>query len=221
MAKRKAASKSSEFEKLIMVLPDGTECKMGEHFQLEDFCEGEGKDKSGANLQVLHKALLRVGKKLLGGIKSRQASIHQSPTRANDWCATVHVEIEFGSGVTWSAVADCKKTNANQGFGAYTTALAETRAESRLLRGVLGIPLVSAEEVSSVAMDDLLSGIDDHDDIEKQQAHLIRTLMNRKNKQLSDIEDVVGRPISGVPDLTKGEASRVLYAWNNEKKKDG
>ena len=56
--------------------------------------------------------------------------------------------------ITWSAVADCKANNAMPGMERYTTAMAETRASSRVLRRILGLEdFCTKEELAELTSD--------------------------------------------------------------------
>jgi hypothetical protein len=230
MAKTKSSSKSSskttkksQKQSLIedlkgetMVGMDGEERILADYFSDDDF--EISKDKK--DVFIRHNALLRVAKKVFGGIKKRRAKGLGVPKKQDNFCAAAEVVYIFGDGNEVSALADCSSTTASPGFKNYTTALAETRASSRALRLALGVELVASEEMTDIeSLVDREEGLPAQD----QQKQLMKRKFMRKKekggkgKTYKDISLILGRKVRTLDELTRGEATNVLTAWNSEK----
>lgn len=83
----------------------------------------------------------------------------------------------FDDGTSWAGSADVNKSNCEEPFSNYPTAVAESRAAARCLKVALGIPLLSAEEVGF----DESPGPRPTGKIDQQVVRLCETLINRKN----------------------------------------
>lgn len=101
--------------------------------------------------------LRRVSQNLIGPIINSQVKVHQSPNNDNSNRAVVSYSIAIivtngmhpahGNELTLEDVADVSKDNTNYPFHLHSTATAATKAEARILRKLLGIKNISAEEV--------------------------------------------------------------------------
>lgn len=99
--------------------------------------------------------LRRIAEKLLGGIKSINSIVLQTPDLSNEKRCTVKVEILFFNDKMFAGVADSYWGNTDKKFRNYPSSIAETRAEGRALRKALGLrKVISAEELSETAEDD-------------------------------------------------------------------
>jgi hypothetical protein len=159
-AKNTAASKLG-YEEVEIITIDGRKVKMGDHFKPDDFAIDDN------NTAVIkHDGMQRVLFELFR-VKERLLQVHESPKKANEWCAVVSVtmtveprvpeekqEDKFNRGYTWEAVADCRTGNAMPGMGRYTTAIAETRASGRVIRRLLGLEgFCTKEELAETTLD--------------------------------------------------------------------
>lgn len=219
----KKDSKQSKKQNLIedlksqtMMGMDGEERTLGDYFSDDDF--EISKDKK--DVFIRHNALLRVAKKVFGGIKSRRAKGLGVPKKQDNFCAAAEVVYIFGDDREASALADCSSTTASPGFKNYTTALAETRASSRALRFALGVELVASEEMTDIeSLVDQEAGLPAQD----QQKQLMKRKFMRKKekggkgKTYKDISLILGRKVRTLDELTRGEATDVLEVWNSEK----
>lgn len=210
------SSKIKEFiEKNIMTPLWGKELKLVDYFKEEDFIQ----DEEG-HIFVKLDALNRVSRKVFERIVVIGTDLKQQPLKTNDYYAVVKVSIEFvhnGMNYVYSAHADCYKGNTPSGrAGNYYVGMAESRALSRALRGALGVPACSAEEVAEIA--DLNSVVQMNGPIEPTQKLLIeKKFMLEKEKTLDDISKIVGKTINSLDHLTKEEAASVILNFNKSK----
>lgn len=122
----------------------------------------------------------------------------------------------FVDGCIYQGSADATKANCEGNFGAYLTAMAESRAKARALRTAFGISMCSVEEKADiVVMEDAdSSAIEDH------QLQAIKFLA--KQKEFANKEDVLAllsksRPINDMRELTKEEGRELIKALNDTK----
>lgn len=195
---------------------DGRILKMVDYFDTQDFVKSEVDD----NIFIKYNALLRVTKKLFT-ITSYYASPYQSPEKKDNWCATVVVAFDLyvkdtkENKFSWSSCADCRTESTTEGFGRYTTALAETRAAARCLRSILGIDLCSAEEIA-----DTTNEIDDDQPIEENQKSLLNVkFMGEKGFTIKEMEVILKKEFEKLDNLTKAEAATLIRKLNAKKKK--
>ncbi|NIU01834.1 MAG: hypothetical protein GWN01_13265, partial [Nitrosopumilaceae archaeon] len=104
---------------------DGRICKIENHFDQDDFVEGEK-----GEIFIKHTALVRVAKTLFSIIEYN-AKVLQFPQKENEWSATVsttfvveplvnqNFPFDFGLAqikkYIWTACADCNRSNAMPG----------------------------------------------------------------------------------------------------------
>lgn len=211
--RKKKKSLRDELAKQTMMGADGVDRELKEFFKEDDF--DEARDKS--NIFVRHDALLRVAKQVFGGIKSRIPHTIQYPTKENDWCAVVEVVYTFMKpDIEWGGVGDCRSRTANVGFKNYTTALAETRASSRALRGVLGVEICTQEEITNI--DDIIDKTQ-HEPAIDSQKELIKHRMVKKHgknkkKIMKSLSEILARKIVTLDQLTRGDAENILENIN-------
>ncbi len=205
--------KIQEFiEKSEMVPVDGRVLKISEFFKQEDFITAE------SNIFIKLDALVRVSRKILGRLIYSDSNIIQPPNKANDWCAVVKVTQTFINGdekhYSYSALADCRKENAPKGgAGKYLTCLAESRAISRVLRNLLGLPICSYEEI--VSEEDIIKT---DVPIEVNQKLLIeKKFFSEKSRNMEHVNKILGKEIESLNELTKEEASKVIEGLNKIK----
>ncbi len=118
-----------------------------------DYLIGFLDDKEKDNGHPTLNGLRRLAQHFLGDIVSLETQVHQSPTKDNRDRATVSCKISFFgtnffSPRTISAVADAYWGNIDKNtvYAKFPTAMADSRAESRVLRRALQIQEVSADE---------------------------------------------------------------------------
>lgn len=162
-AKNTAASKLG-YEDVEITTIDGRKVRMGDHFKPDDFAID---DKNTAVIK--HDGMQRVLFELFT-VKERALQVHETPKKANEWCAVVSVNMtvvpknvvideegepqEDLTPYVWEAVADCRTSNAMPGMGRYTTAIAETRASGRVIRRLLGLEgFCTKEELAETTLD--------------------------------------------------------------------
>jgi len=214
--RKKQKSVREELKKQVMVGADQKERKLSDHFEEDDF--DEAKDKR--NIFVRHDALLRVAKQIWG-IKDKDLTTVQPPTKENDWCAVVEVVYTFGLVgnkpiFKWKENGDCRAKTANPGFKNYTTALAATRASSRALRFALGLEICTQEEITDI--EDILDKTSGEPAADQQKA-LIRDRMlqkhdKKKKKAFRELSEIVGEKVVTLNQLTRGQATDILEVIN-------
>ena len=108
--------------------------------------------------------LRRVTELVLGKIVSTRVDIIQSPTMSNGYCCVLKYKIkiitedEEKNILSYEAAADCSASNCDARFAVFATAVAETRAEGRVLRKALRLrKVIAAEEAAAVPHEDSLS----------------------------------------------------------------
>lgn len=108
--------------------------------------------------------LRRVTELVLGKIVSTKVDIVQSPTMSNGYCCVLKYKIkiitedEEKNTLSYEAAADCSASNCDARFAVFATAVAETRAEGRVLRKALRLrKVIAAEEAAAVPHEDSLS----------------------------------------------------------------
>jgi len=108
--------------------------------------------------------LRRLTELVLGKIVSTRVDIIQSPTMSNGYCCVLKYKIkiitedEEKNILSYEAAADCSASNCDARFAVFATAVAETRAEGRVLRKALRLrKVIAAEEAAAVPHEDSLS----------------------------------------------------------------
>lgn len=117
--------------------------------------------------------LRRVTELVLGKIIFTNVDIVQSPTISNGYCCVLKYRITIKpfdenknpsvihipeQTLSYEAAADCSASNCDARFAVFATAVAETRAEGRVLRKALRLrKVIAAEEAVSVPHEDSLS----------------------------------------------------------------
>lgn len=108
--------------------------------------------------------LRRVTELVLGKIVNTKVDIVQSPTMSNGYCCVLKYKIkiitedEEKNTLSYEAAADCSASNCDARFAVFATAVAETRAEGRVLRKALRLrKVIAAEEAAAVPHEDSLS----------------------------------------------------------------
>ena len=177
--------------------------------------------------------LRRVTEMLVGTIVACRCHPYQSPTN-QDKLAIAQCEIELSNGVVRSDVGEACGRNNDEKFIYHLTATATTRAEGRVLRKLLGLRVISAEESGETPNED---EIDASKSITNSQIMFIDTICSRndinawgyinsgslKFKKLSDIPYTKAREIvdylselqnnqSKIPSTIKGYDSN----WKKE-----
>lgn len=116
---------------------------------------------------------------LVGDIEESGCQVLQCPQKENDYIATVAFTIKV-DGKTFTAVADAGLHNTDPPYSKYPVAIAETRAEGRVLRRLLGLKTVVAEELSNVeAPTRQVSNDVESITINSNQVQMIETLAKR------------------------------------------
>lgn len=108
--------------------------------------------------------LRRVTELVLGKIVTTRVDIVQSPTMSNGYCCVLKYKIDIitddenQNTLSYEAAADCSASNCDARFAVFATAVAETRAEGRVLRKALRLrKVIAAEEAAAVPHEDSLS----------------------------------------------------------------
>jgi hypothetical protein len=212
---------------------DGRELEIQDYFSEDDFGIGEN-----GEVFIKEAALLRVTKKLFT-ILERQVEVIKAPERQNEWCAVAVVHYHLNTKVSeeqtnpqrvyWSATADCRESNALQGFDKYTTTMAETRASARALRNILGLNLCSLEEVAIKIKAQKEEKAVNSRPADKTQLMVIeRKFQTGNGITLAQMRNIIGVEFEKLEDLTFDQAAKLVSGLNkklpklikeNEKKK--
>jgi len=212
MPKKKKISLRNELKNQIMLGMDGIEREVSDFFEEEDF--DQSKDKK--EIFVKHDALLRVAKKIFGGISARSSKPLGIPVKENDWCSVVTVTYALGSSgqLKMSATADCRDKTASPAFRGYTTQLAETRASGRALRTAMGLEVTTQEEITNI--EDIVDRSAREPIMDMQKALINKKFINEKGKTFKDISKILGKEVVTFDQLTRGDATELLEAFNSE-----
>jgi hypothetical protein len=211
-----------KFEDMTFTTIDGRELNMKDYFRPEDFAVGERAD----DVYIKHIGLVRVLKQLFF-VKARLPRTIQAPTKENEWCAAVEVQycvipktkdkpiLEY----IWGSTADCRTSNAMQGFNKYTTTNAETRASGRAIRQLLGVDFCTMEEVA-----DQLTEVEiDNSPIQPPQQLLIeKKFMAQCGITLAQIRKLLKKSEEELPildDLTRSQAADLINLLNKNLEK--
>lgn len=119
----------------------------------------------------------------------------------------------------WTDSADAYYSNCNE-LGHYPTAVASARAEARVLRKMLGITALAAEELTDKQAGEELAP-DDDKPIKGSQIKLVNKILQDLDgiytiKEMFDA--ITAREVYNVDDLTTGEARQALRLLQNKKK---
>lgn len=204
--------KKQDFENLsdtTILLATGSEVKVKDLFVQEDFLL----TRDGKQMFVKYSSLLRASKKAFGRIGNYDAEVLQCPEKNNNWSATVKTTFFFpDAGLNYSGTADCRDNNAQGEFKQYPTAMAETRAAARTLRNALGLDICSLEELADP--DSMFDKTVD-DPIEEVQKMLIqKKIIGAAGKTLADLGKILGKEVTVLEELTKGEAAKIIGDFN-------
>lgn len=153
--------------------------------------------------------LRRIAQELIRPIRECRTLVKQIPNPANNFTATVVVEITFqGTGAIWSGAADVSKENCMEEYAKHPTATAESRAEGRALRKALGINVHTVDEVG-------ISPVDVNEDglITSNQVSSIDMMATKRlNISVSALLCSLGISDRATNELTVKEGIQVLYA---------
>lgn len=192
---------------------DGKQRAVADHFSEKDFVTDNGRQF------VKHGPMLREVKKIFG-IRFKTVNVIQAPSRTNGMIAAVQVSFGLGKDSErygeWSATADCGPHNPpGQGNG-YPTAVAETRADSRAFRFLLGLDFCSWDEIGKIGNSNINPN-GNSNNIGTTQKQVIETkFFGEKNKKIKDVISIVGRNINKLDDLTYDEARTVIMEFNKK-----
>lgn len=121
----------------------------------------------------------------------------------------------FRDGCIYHGSADATRANCEGDFGAYLTAMAESRAKARALRTAFGISMCSVEEKADiVVMEDV-----DSVSIEDHQLQAIKFLAKQKELGKDDVLGLLTKPraIGDMHELTKEEGRELISRLNEFK----
>jgi hypothetical protein len=123
----------------------------------------------------------------------------------------------FKDGCIYHGSADATPGNCEGDFGAYLTAMAESRAKARALRTAFGISMCSVEEKADVVVieDAGSTSIEDH------QLQAIKFLAKQKELGKDDVLGLLSKPraVGDMRELTKEEGRELISRLNEQKQK--
>jgi len=211
MPKKKTKKAFDDLKEVTFLAVDGTERKVGDFFLASDF----KKSQDGKQLFVSHESLQRVFRTIFNTVRYTP-SVLESPKKTNEWCAVIEVEYNFNTKgednkFLYGATADCRTSNASS-FREYTTAVAETRASARALRGILGISVCSIEEAKD--LDEMADNSEDKP-TGPQIMMIEKKMLKEKQWTVTQLSEIIGREIEDVNSLTRGEATQIIDKYNS------
>jgi hypothetical protein len=109
------------------------------------------------------------------GIKNLDSIVIQSPTKENGGVAVLTVRVAFNDGTSVACSADAHPGNINEQFKKYPTAIAESRALSRVLIKKMNIKYNAIEETDAATPD-----ISDNPIVDSQKVVLDKLLGDRQ-----------------------------------------
>lgn len=123
-------------------------------------------------------------------------------------------QYQFLDGCIYQGSADATVNNCDGDFGAYLTAMSESRAKARALRTAFGITLCSVEEKADiVVMEDTSVNIEDH------QLTAIKFLAKQKELGKDEVLGLLSKPrsLGDMRELTKEEGRELISKLNDYK----
>ncbi len=170
---------TQEVVKELMDKPDKTD------FEWHDYVMQQFHDEELMNGYPKVNGLRRLVEKFIGPIITTGVEIEQTPCPDNQerasvvYSATVLDNDDNNGPITYTDAADCFQGNALPEYGKHPVALATTRAEARVLRKLLKLRTIAAEEQTG----DMINVTDESntDKITKEQIKTIMVLVERLN----------------------------------------
>lgn len=148
------------------------------------------------------------------GIKEAAPFVDQSPNKTNGNVAVVTYTIKFADGTTFGACADATMDNTNSDYKHYLTAIAESRAKSRVLTTKMNIRYNTIEEVDPPKVDMA------ENPITSGQQVLINKLMKEKEVSWEELSKLTGYEDKKMDNLMHKDVIIVLgYLQTKIKKK--
>lgn len=152
-------------------------------------------------------ALRRVAYKLFGVFSELRTDVIQAPTMENNDRATVSVTIVTLDGRIVSGAADVYVGNTEKKFAIHPVATAETRAEGRALRKLLGLSkILSAEELDNADPYEA-NGTDNQ--ISASMISGLKIMSDRIGVDLLGVAKAMNYEIVTLEDLTKTQGVQI------------
>lgn len=173
------------------------------------------KEKEGDNPKV--DGLRRLCHNYFGDIISCLVRCIQAPTEENGNNAVAECLIKVcghQDGVIreYSDVADCSWRNTEAKFARFATATASTRAEGRVLRKLLGIHAVTAEEITTIPVE--LEQEDEDVSITETQINGLNRICKKANIDVVKFINSGSRQYGSVYNVSKSTAIKMLAQLN-------
>lgn len=181
-------------------------------------------DKNG-NIIPKTDGLKRLIETLIGQIIEIETDIFQAPSPDNGGIATitsrVRVLLPDGKEMVYSGTADCIKSDCDPPYNKFVSAIAETRAEGRAYRKILGLKNVTtSEEIIGADKED----VDIDGEINKTQIGFIDIMCNNvrgKNLNVKELfHKITGKSYNVIQRYTNKDAFDVT-TYLNELQKSG
>lgn len=192
--------------------PDWTQYILGKF--ADDELEGKNPRVEG---------LRRVAEEVVGELIEEGCDLVAAPTVDNEMRVCVKCWVVFDVGGTlkrFEALADAYPGNCTSIFGAYLTAMADTRGKGRCFRNALKLrQVVAAEEIDPVVAASQTG--DDQQPIDPSQSTAIRVVAKRLGASIQKCLDAMdvkyelnNDGVLNLASLTKGDAKKVLGQLN-------
>lgn len=185
--------------------------------------KGTRKDEGRELAVVLLKGLQRLAQ--LAGLQRSRVELLHVPSASNGKQGLVQAIYygEFEDGTQWVGTADCNTQNTSPKFMKFPTAVAESRAESRMLRKALGISTLSSEEVGFQDDATASMNVTPGQAVASSVVKAMTKLAETKGVDLAQVIEAAvedgerARTIFELTSLTAAEGQRAM-AWLNGKK---
>ena len=174
----------------------------------------------------VHHGLVRVTEELIGPILQRNvkqldpANNHNSNTTSIVVELVVHVTNPdlpvYNEKMVYSDVADANRANTDEPYSYYLTAMAMTRAESRVLRRMLRLKTAAADELSQTAKTLMFADdTDDNENISEQQITVLDHLCKRLDIDTVKFLNSGSKQYENVKGVLRDTAAKMIKALND------
>lgn len=171
----------------------------------------------------------RVAEQVLGPILVTTIPSNDAPSTINSGTATVvvHLEIQVknkthpahGHHLVREDIADVNKDNCDHPYHKHASATAATRAEGRILRKLLGLRVITAEEGSDAAEKDADIDWTVDEPITEAQITAMDTMCHRINISVLDFINSGKNHYDTINDINKTTANRMMKELNKLQRK--